>query len=69
MSDIVRFSSELTLSAETVAFAEITRQKFCSYAVAFFFSKATKFDFLLWLFRPTQKHIFPFLLFHFSVKY
>jgi len=47
ISDIVKFSSELTSSAKTVAFVEITRQTFCSYAVAFLFSKAKKFDFLL----------------------
>ena len=41
---------------------------YCSHAVAFLFSKATKFDFLLWLFRPTQKHIFSFLVLHFLVK-
>jgi len=64
----VRFSSELTVFAKTVAFAEITRQTFCSYVVEFLFSKATKFDFLLWLFRPTQKDILSFLVFHFSVK-
>jgi len=33
----------LTLSAKTVGFAEITCQTFCSYAVAFLLSKATKF--------------------------
>jgi len=59
---------ELTLSAKTVAFVEITRQTSCSYAIAFLFSKPTKFDFLLWLFRPEQKDIFSFLVFHFSVK-
>ena len=43
------YSSEVTLSAKTVAFVEIARQTVCScaYAVAFLFSKATKFDFLL----------------------
>jgi len=61
-------SSELKFSAKTVQFVEITRQTFCSYPVAFLFSKAMKFDFLLWLFRPTQKDIFSFLVFHFSVK-
>jgi len=30
-----------------VPFVEITRQMFCSHAVAFPFKKATKFDFLL----------------------
>jgi len=34
---------ELTLSAKTVAFLEITCQTFCSHAVAFLFWKATKF--------------------------
>jgi len=67
-SDIVRFSSEFTLSSKTVAFIKITCQTFCSYAVAFVFSKTTKFDFLLWLCRPTQKDNFSFLIFHFSVK-
>jgi len=33
----------LTLSAKTVAFVEFTYQAFCSYAVAFFFWKATNF--------------------------
>jgi len=41
------YSSELTLSAKIAAFVEITRQTFCSYTVAFLFSKSTKFDFLL----------------------
>ena len=41
------YSSELRLSAKTVALKEITRQTICSYPVAFLFSKATKVDFLL----------------------
>ena len=41
------YSSELKLSAKIVAFVEITRQTFCSYAVAFLITKATKIDFLL----------------------
>ena len=64
----MRFSSELTLSAKTCAFVGITHQTFCSYAVAFLFSKARKLFLFLWLFRPTQKHIFSFMIFHFSVK-
>ena len=47
ISSEVCYSSELTLSAETVAFVGITRQTFCSHAVAFLFSKATKFNFVL----------------------
>jgi len=60
------YSSEITLSVKTVAFVEITRQTFCSYAVAFLFLITTKFDFLLWLFRSTQRHCF--LVFNFSAK-
>jgi len=37
------FLRDLTLSAKTVAFVEITCQTFCSYSVAFLFQKATKF--------------------------
>ena len=51
-------SLKLTLSAKTVAFVKITCQTFCSYAGLFLFSKATKFDFLLWLLWPTQKDFF-----------
>jgi len=61
------YSSELTLSAKTVAFVEITRQAFCSYAVAFYFSKATEFDFLLWLFRSKHKDSY-FSCFIFQLK-
>jgi len=61
-------TSELTLSAKTVPFVEITRQTFCEDEVTFLFSKATKFDFLLWLFRPTQKDIFRFSSFIFQLK-
>jgi len=57
------YSSELTLSAKSVALIEITCQTFCSHAVAFVFSKATKFDFLLRLFRSTQEDIFSRLSF------
>jgi len=59
-------SLKLTLSAKTVAFVKITCQTFCSYAGLFLFSKATKFDFLLWLLWPTQKDFFSFLAFHLS---
>jgi len=56
----------IKVTTKTVAFVEITCQSFCSYAVAFLFSKTTKFDFPLSLLRPTQKDIF--LVIHFSVK-
>ena len=64
----VRISSELMLSTKIVDFVEITGQMFCLYAVAFLFSKATKFDFLLWFLRPMQKDNFSFFLFYFSAK-
>ena len=64
----LRYSSELTFSAETVAFVKITRQALWSYAVALLFSKDTKFDFPLWLFRTKQKTFFSFLVFLFTVK-
>jgi len=61
------YSLELTLSAKTVAFVEITRQTFCSYAVAFFFSKATKFDFCD-CFDQRKKTFFLFSSFIFQLK-
>jgi len=55
---------ERTLSAKTVAFVVITCQTFCSYTVAFLFSKATNFYFLLWLCLPTQNDdFFSFFIF------
>jgi len=53
-------SRELTLYAKTLAFVEITCQAFCSYAVAFLFSKAVIFS------NNAKRHFF--LVFHFSVK-
>ena len=56
-------------SAKTVAFVEITRQTFCWYAVAFLFSKAKKFVFLLWLFRQRKNTFLLFSSFVFQSWY
>jgi len=59
------FLRDLTLSAKTVAFAEITCQTFCSYAVAFLFKRATKF-FSCEFFDQCKRTFF--LVFHFQLK-
>jgi len=57
---------DLTLSAKTVAFVEVTCQTICSYSIAFLFEMGHEI-FPLWVFRPTQKEFF-FSSFIFSWK-
>jgi len=64
----LRYSSELTFSAKTVAFVKITRQALWSYAVALLFSKDTKFDFPCDCFEQSKRHFFLFSSFISQLK-
>jgi len=62
------YSSELTLSAKTVAFVEIARWTICSYAVALLISKPRYLIFSCDCFDQGKKTFFLFSSFIFQLK-